>query len=563
LKSGIKKILLVTALALVAAGSGAGLEKYRQWQQRRLVASAQAFFRQHDNRSAWLAAQQAFNKDPQSAESCKILAAIADGENSPAAILWMQKLVEIEPHNDSHWIRLALTASRFNEPEIATHALGSVSATGRATSAFHQAAAALALAAQQYREAGEHFKSAIALEPQNDSLKISLASLDLVTGDAATAGDARKRLEEFGKNSPLHQVALRALLADARRQNDTARSMRFATELRSDPTANVEDRLPCLEELLREKNPAFDSELLALQNTAGAQPGAVAAVMVWMNAHGFAAKTIAWGGALPASVASQMPVPLALAEAYTAQCDWENLRKLVAKADWGALEFLRLAINARASMENSGAVRDSDFDLKWSRAVIATHGNPNAAIMLARLVGGWGWNKEAAQVWWILASQKTGRRFALESLYRIYSDEKNASELCRVAREFYQLEPENPVAKNNLASLDMLLGRDLPEAQRLADENFRQLPNDPVILSTQAFSLYLQKRTKEAVELMATLPQSALEDPSIAAAYGVMLAANGDREKAQPFLDLAMKNKGKLFKEEAALVAAALDGTAK
>ena len=539
---------------MLTAGSGAGLEKYRQWQQRRLIASAQSFLKNGDARSAWLTAQQAFNRDPHSAEACKILVTVADNEHSPAALLWMQKLIELEPRENLHFIRLAIIACRFNEPSVAEQALTQVTGADRDTSAFHQAAAALALAKRDLPSAEEHFQKAVALESKNKSLQISLATLHLVGGNATAASEARGVLEKFSADSEVRAAALRALLADASAQKDGARAMQFATELHAAPGATIDDQLLYLGELQRAKSSALNGALSELQKNCASKAGTAASLMVWMNAHGLARDSAAWGGALPVALRTQMPVPIALAESLTALAEWENLRKLVNKADWGALDFLRLAIHARASVEISGNIRGSDFDLKWNRALIATHGNPNAAVMLARLVENWGWKKEAAQAWWIAAGQTTGQRPALEALFRIYSDEKNAPDLYRVARKLYELEPASPVAKNNLASLALLLGRDLPEAHRLASENSRQNPAEPVIASTYAFSLLLQNRASEGIKVMEKFPASALSEPSIAAYYGVVLVASGEAEKAKPYLDIAMENKAQLFKEEIVLV---------
>jgi hypothetical protein len=120
------------------------------------------------------------------------------------------------------------------------------------------------------------------------------------------------------------------------------------------------------------------------------------------------------------------------------------------------------------------------------------------------------------------------------------------------------LEPASPVAKNNVAMFALLLGEDLPDAHRFAAENFKLAREQPVILATYAFSLYRQQRTREAADLLSTLPPKELADPSISASYGTVLAALGEIEKARPFLDLAQREKSRLFPEEAALVEQAL-----
>jgi predicted Zn-dependent protease len=251
-------------------------------------------------------------------------------------------------------------------------------------------------------------------------------------------------------------------------------------------------------------------------------------------------------------------VPLAEAEARTAQADWKQLREIVRDADWGDLEFLRFAIHARVLYETDGQKRRSEFHLMWERAMTATRGNPDALVMLGRLVNGWGWKEEAAQVWWLAARSGPAQHAALKALYGLYSAEKNTRELYRVARRVYEMEPTSPVAKNNVAALALALGEDEPEAHRLAAENFRLAPTQPVIAATYAFSLHRQKRTGEAVAILKRLPPAALSDPSISACYGVLLAANGEAGAARPFLETAERQMAQLFPEEAAMVANAL-----
>ena len=190
----------------------------------------------------------------------------------------------------------------------------------------------------------------------------------------------------------------------------------------------------------------------------------------------------------------------------------------------------------------------------------ATAGNPNSLLMLARLVNGWGWKDEAIQVWWLAARSGTTQRAALKALYTIYSTDKNTRELYRVARQVYQMEPANPVAKNNVASLAFLLGEDEAEAHRLAAEIYKLTPTHPVIASTYALSLHKRKRDSEAIAILRQLPPAALEDPSIAAWYGFLLAQNGEANAARTFLEAADRQKDQLFPEEAAMVARALKG---
>jgi len=551
LKRYLKILLLLAVVALIAEGFG----MFRRLQEHRLVVSAQTFFTHGDFRSASLSALEVLNLDPGSVPACELLERVAGNDRSPSAILWAEKLVEIEPGKAGRLLELARTAIRFGEVSVAEQALARVNERDRNTVAFHQTAGSVAIVSKQYSVADGHFQQALRIEPKNEELLADLATLRIGFGNPVEIADARAILDNLRKNSGVHREAVRALLADARRHGDSSRAMQLATELHSDSASTIDDQLLYLEELQHAKSPAFSAALAELQKNTCDKADSASAVMMWMNEHGLAGRSVEWSGTQPASITSQIPVSLALAEAYISLGDWVSLRKLVRQTDWGNLDFLRLAIYARVIDETASHVRvGTDFDMKWRRALGATHGDANAASMLARMVEQWGWKKEAAQAWWIAAYRSAAPRPALQSLYRLYSNEKDAAELYRVSRRIYEIYPDDPVAKNNVSSLALLLGQDLPEAHRLAEELFHKFPLQPEIVSTYAFSLYRQNRAKEAVAIMAKLPDMAFSNPSMAACYGVLLMSGGEPDKAGPFLKVAEQGKGQLFKEELALV---------
>ena len=545
--------------AVVTLGLAAvfGRPHVSRWQQRRLIAAAEKALAGGDLRSAILSAREALRKNPASAPACALLAQIAERENSPEAVLWRQRLAEMDPQR-SNLLDLATTATNFGDAIIAEHALSQIPEIERETAAFHATAAAVATAQKQWSRAAKEFQRAIALDPKDENLRLNLAILQLAVAAPDGTAEAVATLERFRQKPPFRHAALRALLTDARRRGDAAEARKILEELQQGADASLGDRLLLLEEIQHAQSPEFGGELSALQTLAAKNGGTIFALLKWMNAHGLAAQSLEWCDALPAKLRAQLPVPLAEAEARTALGDWKKLREIVRDSDWGDLEFLRLAIHARVLFETGGQTRRSEFRPMWESAMNATRGNPDALVMLGRLVNGWGWKAEATEVWWLAAKSGTGGRAALKALFENYSAGKNTRELYRVARRVFEMEPANPVAKNNVASLALLLGEDGPEAHRLAAENYRLTPTQPVLAATYAFSLHRQKRTGEAVAILKKLPPPALADPSIAACYGFLLAQNGETGAARPFLEAADREKEKLFPEEAAMVAEAL-----
>jgi Flp pilus assembly protein TadD len=556
-----KRLLLL--LVLVAVGGVSlwlGRAPFRHWQERRLVEKARTFLKNGDLRSAYLSSREALLNNPRSVAACSIIARITDLDQSPAAIFWRQQLADLQPGSSGPLLDLAETATRFGETFIAEQAMTRIPEADRHSVAFRQVSAGLAVAFKQFAVAEAEFQKALELDPANEGLQLSLATVRIALARPGQVEEARAVLETLRTKPRFRAHALRALITEARAHGDPARAMQLAGELRQDAQATIDDQMLYLEELQRAESKDFLPELSKLQALAGTKPEFIYGAMTWMNAHGLAAQSLEWSTQLKPDVRGRLPVPLALAEACTIRQDWKRLGKLIIGEDWENLEFLRCAIHARLLRETSARPREADFTAMWERAMNATRGNPNSLAMLARLVSGWGWKDEATQVWWLAARDGPARRAALKALYVIHEADRNTRELYRVARRVYEMEPANPVAKNNVAALALLLGEDEAEAHRLAAELYQLTPAQPVIASTYAMSLHRQKRDSDALAILRQLPPAALADPSIAALYGFLLAQNGDPQAARPFLEAADKQRKQLFPEEEAMVAGALKG---
>ena len=456
--------------------------------------SARGFLKSGDLHSASLSSREALLKNPRSIDACAIAAQVADGEQTPAAIFWRQKLADLQPEKGGPLIELAATATHFGETFIAEQALAQVPEADRSSVPFRQVSASLAIAFRQYAAAEAEFQKALDLDPANEGLQLNLATVRLALAKPGQLEQARAVLETLRTKPQFRLDALRAMIGDARAQGAPARALQLASELRQDARATLGDQLTWLEELQHAGSKDFLPELSRLQATGTKRTDVIYGLMSWMNAHGLAAQTLEWSAQLQPQICARLPIPLALTEAFTALKDWKRLGKLIHGEDWEDLEFLRCAIHARLLSETSPRQRGAEFTAMWERAMNATQGNPNSLAMLARLVSGWGWKEEATQVWWLAARPGPAQRAALKALYGIHAADRNTRELYRVARRVYEMEPANPVAKNNVASLALLLGEDEPEAHRLAAETYKLTPAQPVIASTYAMSLHKHKR---------------------------------------------------------------------
>ena len=538
-------------MTLGGVGWYAGGEKaVRAWQYRRTVTSAEALVQAGDLRGAGLAARQALSLRPGDARALKVISVIAERMGGPEALVWQQQLCLAPGSEPEEWLGLVRLAMSFGETGIAEAALTHAPEAVRKTGAWHELAGALALRAQRAPEAEARFREALRLSPGNAAAELNLAAVQLASPDAGVAAAARATTERLAQQPGQRLSALRNLLADARRHDQSERARQIAAELGAAPGATAEDQLQSAEELRRADPALFRAALAERQKAVAQDAPAVASLIRWMNSRGLAAEAAAWADALPSAVRSQNAVALSFAEALVQTEQWDRLGKLTANENWGGLEFLRLAFRARAAAGDGAPIRSASVQAAWQPALLATQGNYSSLAVLERLVESWGWKEQATEILWLLASQPSGQRPPLQALFRQYRAAGDTANLYRVAQRILEIDPAHPLAKNNAAMLGLLLGKDLENAHRIAAELHAAFPKEPGITTTYAFSLLRQGRAAEAVPLVEAMPPGA--DLSVGFYRSLVLLAAGRREEARPALQTALEGQAELLPEEKA-----------
>jgi len=168
----------------------------------------------------------------------------------------------------------------------------------------------------------------------------------------------------------------------------------------------------------------------------------------------------------------------------------------------------------------------------------------------------WGQEQAREDLLWRIAQRFPRDQWALRELERTYTLAGNTLGLNKVYSSMASYAPQNFVAQNNLAATSLLLKLNLPRTHELARELFTQHPEQAVIASTYAYSLYLQNRTREGLAVLQKLKPEDLENPSVALYYGILLTAVGEGNKASPYLRIAQDSS--LLPEEKILLAEAL-----
>ena len=540
---------LIAGLVLLVLLVWGGSRFYYSWQERHVLRRAAAYLSGGDIRAAGLSARRAYQLNPESVPAARMLGQIAEAAGERAALEWRRRAVQLDPGSVEDQIALARCALQFQDLAAAERALAAVNDAAK-SAPYHAVAAQLAEARRQPGEAREHWIQAAQFDPNNKTYQVQLAAISLASPDAAVRESARASLEELRKSPGERVAAARALIVDgAMNRKDPDDVLRLARELRAYPEASFSDALLYLDILRQLRHADFVSFLTEIEQKAPAQPNNLALLISWMNKSSLGALALNYSRELKPELLAQWPVPLALAESYSASGDWAGLEQWTTAHSWGGLEFLRRAYLARALREQGKTVA---AEREWNAATKEAGSQGRLLSLLTRTVIEWRWTDEAVDLLWALSKDPAERNEALRSLYRHYSETGDTSGLYRTLQRLVEAMPEDLSLQNNFAQVGLLLRADPERARKLAADVYQKKPNDAAYVSTYAFSLFSKGDAAGAVQAMESLTNQQLRDPGLAAYYGIFLAFAGQAEKAREYLDLGAG--ARLLPEEKALV---------
>jgi hypothetical protein len=544
---------IVGGIVLVALLGWGALRAYHAWQERHLVGRAAGFLSGGNLKTAALSARRALQLNAQSVDATRMMADIAERTGDGTELAWRRQVHDLAPEAIDDALALVRAALRANDLPLAERTLQGLGATADRTAAYHAARGRLAEMRNKPAEAETHWARAAELAPQDTGYQVQLAMVQLGSTDPAKRDAALASLERLRADPKQRAAATRALIIDGgTRGADPQRLRALASDLQSYPDAVFSDRLIYGEILRQLRDPAYPDYAAKLETDALANAADLAGLLTWMTGSGNVADAVRFAGTVPPEMAAKWPVPLALAEAFAKAEDWAGVQRIAGDKNWAAYEFLRNAYLTRAFR---GEGRQLEADQRWAQAQKEAAPQPQAVLLLARTVSGWGWQKETIDLLWMLTKAQETRLEALQLLYQHYAKNADTGGVYRVLLQSTEITPEDLTMQNNLAQVSLLLEADPERARKIAAELVRKEPGNAAFVSTYAFSLYARGDFEAARKAMETLTPEQLEEPSIAAYYGIVLAAAGEKEKARAYL--ARGAEAFLLPEEKALIAKA------
>lgn len=539
---------ILAVIILLSVGGVFGLRAFRKWQQRRLIAQANALVSHGDLKRASLDARRVMQLNPDNPDGARVLARLAEKAGSRAAVDWRRRVMDLGVANVEDLILLARDGVRYDDRAIADIAINKLPTEAKNRADYHALMADVAFAQRDGVEMERQLAEALRIEPENKDYVLRLAGLRLGASDSFIREKGQQTLIELQKEPAFRRQATLQLAEDALRRRDWTAAVALARELDLLADKTFADRLVLLSALKESGDTAFTGFLTELQNTAADDAERASAVVTWMNLHQMSAPAVEWATKLPTAVAGRL-VPIALSDSYVALKDWAGLQRQVKTGNWGNVDFLRNALAARASRELGSEAESAG---QWREAVRKVTGNTRQLLLLVETVQNWGWHAEGIDLLWLAAKDPVKGDEALRSLYKYFAKNGDTQNLYRVLVHRYEAHPQDRDVQNNLAQVSLLLGEDTARAQRLAYDLFAKDSVNPAYISTYAFALFAKGDTKNALATIETLTDEQRHQPQIAGYYGMILAESGDRSRANEFLDLGQS--ANLLPEEKALL---------
>ncbi|MDQ3413587.1 MAG: hypothetical protein M3480_01205, partial [Verrucomicrobiota bacterium] len=290
----------------VVLGFGVGLfafssarKGWTRWHKARLLTTAAANLENGQLAEAETLARQALAIDVNSLVAARLLAESTEKQNRAETVAWRAQIARLDPGLDSQ-LNLASAALRFGQLDVARDALARVAPEDHDKAPFHVVAGWLSRAQGNIAEEERHFAAAVAQEPKNDVYQFNLAVLQIHSPDPAKNTAARNQLERLSKVPQFRTEALRALLDNALRQNQTDAANELAQALQMSPQVTFSDYLLCLD-LYRKLSPKkFDALLAKVKPVAARDSRDLAQLLNWMNRNELASAALEWSDKLPA-----------------------------------------------------------------------------------------------------------------------------------------------------------------------------------------------------------------------------------------------------------------------
>ena len=532
--------VILAVLAVTAAFALRPLVRgpYHRWNGAQHARRATESLASGDPKHALLDARNALQHDASNTEAVRAVAKSLEALGLPEAVEWRARLDSMLPRDPENVPALAGALLKTSGWQSAEQRLQTLDEAGRNTAAFHAVAAAVAMEKHDAAAAESHWAEAVRLDPSEKRHRLSLAAVRLESKNSIQREAAIADLEKMRTSPATALDALRQLLADAIRRRDEPKTRALADALVAEKASTFRDKLMRLTALRLLEDTRSTTYLLELRDAAMPVPLDLYALLSWMNTNNLALMVEEWVHFLPPDMISRPPVGLAVAEALMRCGEWQKIDDLIGGVKWGEMEFMRKAF-VTAALDHVGA--EGEAAREWTDAVTTVHGSPEGLERLARFATQSKWPGRAEEIMRTLSTMPQCPRWVMDSLWKEAFRRGDTPQLQRLSVTLAKSDPKGLAARNNYAFLSLLTRNAEGNPHHLAEALHHEHPDNALVTSTYALSLYQQGKAADAAALMSALKPEALREPQVALYHAIFLLAIGQPEKAEEFLSLSAK----------------------
>ncbi len=539
-----RNLVLIWSIVLAVLFTAAYIAKvklrapYHRWKAESHAWQAAESLAHGDPKRALLDAKNALGHNPLNADATRIVAKSLETLGIAGAEDWRLRLDTLRPRDPENVPALANALLRSSGWESAEQRLETLDEAGRNTAAFHAVVAAIATEKHDAAAAEQHWAEAARLEPAEKKYRLNLAALRLESKVPGQREAALADLEQMRASPATGSEALRQLLGDAVRRHEAPRARALADALVAEKGSTFRDKLTRLTALRLTYDARSTPYLIELRDAAITEPVNLYSLLAWMNTSDLALMVEEWVRFLPQEMISRPPAGLAVAEALMRCGEWQKLDDLIGTVKWGELEFMRKAF-LTAALEHVG--EEGEAAQEWTNAVASVRASSDGLERLARFAVQAKWAGRAEEIMRMLAAMPHCPRWVMDSLWKDAFQRGDTAQLQRLSAALAKSDPKGIAARNNYAFLSLLTRNADDNPQRIAETLHREHPENALITSTYALSLFQQGRTADAVALTSALKPDALREPQVALYHAIFLLSAGQPEKADDYLKLSAK----------------------
>jgi tetratricopeptide (TPR) repeat protein len=239
-----------------------------------------------------------------------------------------------------------------------------------------------------------------------------------------------------------------------------------------------------------------------------------------------------------------------MADCYSRLRNWDAMRTLLSKQNWGDLNPQRDALLSTAYRQEA---QNDLARAKWQTALASAQSQPGALASLARLAFSENRLDDALDALWRIPFGDPDYGRAQKDLFIYYGQKKDAANLLRLLKGTLAQKPNDPSVKLSVATLLLVRDSEPDLAARLAREVYQADPKPVRHAAVYAYSIYQQNPTGEtaaraAAILDALSPQDKANDDCLVY-YGLILAGGKRYDEARACFN--KMDRSKLFPEMA------------